>query len=940
MTTTIIEQLISWLRAQAKPEAHLRLDSRQVQPGDVFVACSGHSQDGYDFIGDALKRGAVAIIYDNQHSQPDISVPSYGLADLHSHLGALAHEWYGRPSEALTVIAVTGTNGKTSSVRWLAEALNRSGVPCASMGTLGVHFGEVALHEAELTTPDVFTVHQVLAQARAADINLVALEASSIGLDQGRLDGVAIDIVAFTNLSHDHLDYHGDWAHYQLSKQKLFQRPGLRRAVLNLDDPFTENLRQTLGDTPVFTYSIQEPEADFFAQDIHPGAAGQVFQLVGVHGTAQLLTQQLGLHNVSNYLLVAAVLNELGWPVSKIARLMATLGPVPGRLEMVRPLPARQTPVYGAPLVVVDYAHTPDALQHALESLREVAAVRQGRLWCLLGCGGNRDQSKRPMMGRVAQHYADGVVITNDNPRDEAPEDIAQAIYEGAMAVHQQGSDQNKPAPTVQLDRARAIMGTIWQVQPNDIVLIAGKGHENYQVVAGQKRYFSDVHWARLAVTWLQQPLLSTDSRQVAAGELFLALEGEQFDGHDYVGQAAQRQALAAIVARPVAGVELPQIVVGPTLEALHIMAACWRQRFRIPVVAITGSNGKTTTKEMTAAIFAQYYGAEKFAATKGNFNNHIGVPLSLLRLRAEHQAAVFELGMNQPGEITQLAALVQPTVALVNNAQREHQEFMHTVEAVAKENGAVIQALPETGVAVLPADEHYIGLWRQYASTRTVIDFSRTQSAEVCAREVYPDARWTRFVLQIRGQEQRVLLQVPGAHNLHNALAAAACAHALAIPINHIAAGLDAFRPVQGRMQPKSLADGYQLIDDSYNANPDSVRAAIEVLAQLPGKKILVLGDMAEVGIHHQAVHAEVGSYAQERGIDMLCVIGQDAQFAAEAFGEGAHSFDTLQDLQDYLVAQAPAHYLVKGSRSARMDRVVTHLEQAFLGQEGEHAS
>lgn len=938
MTTKTIQEIISWLSAHISTHADLGLDSRQIRPGDVFVACAGLHADGYDFIADAVARGAAAVLYDVRHQAPVVDVPTLAVAQLPALLGALAHEWYGRPSEQMTVIAVTGTNGKTSTSYWIAEALNNSGVPCASIGTLGVCMPDGSCTPLELTTPDVFTMHKSLARVQQAGANLVTLEASSIGLDQGRLDGVAIDIAAFTNLSHDHLDYHGDQAHYGRSKGLLFQRPGLRRVVVNLDDAYADEM-VALTDAPVFTYSMTDAAADFYAQDIHPGSDGQVFQLVGAHGTAQFLTHQIGLHNISNYLLVAAVLNELGWPVSKIARIMATLSPVAGRLEIVRAIQAPGRATYPQPLVVVDYAHTPDALERALQSLRKVASVRGGRLHCVMGCGGNRDTAKRPEMGAIAQRLADQVVITNDNPRNESPADIAQAILSGARTVAAQ-EQTYQSEPVLELDRARAILNAIWQAHPDDIILIAGKGHENYQEIKGQRSYFSDVHWARLALTWLRHPQLSIDSRSIQQGELFWALVGERLDGHDYVAQAADKGALAAVVERPVAGLELPQIVVDDTVKALQKMATCWRQRFRLPVIAVTGSNGKTTTKEMIACILAEHFGADRYLATQGNFNNHIGVPLSVLRLRPEHQAAVFELGMNHPGEIAFLAAIAQPTVALVNNAQREHQEFMHSVEAVARENGSVLTALPADGVAVFPRDDEYAALWEELSAARKTIMFSRHQRAEVHAREVYPDAHWTRFTLVVDHAESDAAIAVPGVHNLHNALAASACATALNIPVATISAGLGAFRPVQGRMQPKNLADGFQLIDDSYNANPDSVRAAIEVLAQLEGKKILVLGDMAEVGIHHQAVHAEVGGYARERGVDLLCVIGQDAQFAAEAFGAQAHSFDDIESLQAFLLKQAPAHYLVKGSRSARMDRVVKHLEHALSEQGGAHAS
>src|SRR5699024_5656316 len=364
--------------------------------------------------------------------------------------------------------------------------------------------------------------------------------------------------------------------------------------------------------------------------------------------------------------------------------------------------------------------------------------LRNGALRCVMGCGGDRDQAKRPQMGAIAQRHADSVVITNDNPRSEDPEAIAQAILDGAHDEIQAQTDHAGIAPVIQLSRATAILDTVWQANPNDIILIAGKGHETYQEIGNARHYFSDVQWAQLALTWLYAPQLSTDTRSLQAGELFLAISGDRFDGHDFLDQAEQKKALAAIVARPSPDVELPQIVVGPTLSALQKMADSWRKCFQLPVVAVTGSNGKTTTKEMIARIFAAQYGDGGYLATQGNLNNHIGVPLSILCLNSQHRVAVFELGMNQPNEIAALAALARPQVALVNNAQREHQEFMHTVKAVAQENGSVLEALPEDGVAVFPADDDYSNLWSGLAAGRKCVTFSLKQGADVSAREIY----------------------------------------------------------------------------------------------------------------------------------------------------------------------------------------------------------
>ena len=337
--------------------------------------------------------------------------------------------------------------------------------------------------------------------------------------------------------------------------------------------------------------------------------------------------------------------------------------------------------------MVVDYAHTPDALARALAALR-VANARSGRLVCLFGCGGDRDPGKRPVMGGIAAELADSVVVSSDNPRHEVPEDIVRQIMAGVPA---------SADAVEQVDRARAIMQTVWACAPEDVLLLAGKGHETYQDSGGEKLPFDDREWARLALLLPQVATVSTDTRRIGAGELFVALAGERFDAHDYLDQAEARGACAAVVAHPVAGVKLPQLVLGDTRVALMRIGAAWRARYSLPVVAVTGSNGKTTTKEMISSVLAAWKGEANRLATAGNLNNDIGVPLTLLRLRATHRAAVFELGMNHPGEIAQLAAIAAPSVALVTNAQREHQEFMHTVEAVAHENGAAIAACRTT---------------------------------------------------------------------------------------------------------------------------------------------------------------------------------------------------------------------------------------------------
>ncbi|MBD8543321.1 UDP-N-acetylmuramoyl-tripeptide--D-alanyl-D-alanine ligase [Oxalobacteraceae sp. CFBP 8761] len=419
---------------------------------------------------------------------------------------------------------------------------------------------------------------------------------------------------------------------------------------------------------------------------------------------------------------------------------------------------------------------------------------------------------------------------------------------------------------------------------------------------------------------------VSTDSRKVDAGALFVALRGESFDAHDFLDQVAARDVAAVVVSALPEGWTLPAIVVPDTLVALGRIAHAWRTGFDLPVIGVTGSNGKTTVKEMIASILAAAVGEEARLATQGNLNNEIGVPLTLFRLTASHRAAVVELGMNHPGEIARLAAIAAPTVALVNNAQREHQEFMHTVEAVARENGAVLQALAPNGVAVFPGDDVYTDLWRGLAAC-DVITFGLTDACDVRA-DYTSNGFGSDLQVSARGAQFAIKLAAAGEHNVRNALAAIACALGAGVKPDAIVRGLEAFAPVGGRLQRKQAAGGATVIDDTYNANPDSMRAAIDVLAAYPAPRILVVGDMGEVGAQGKEFHEEIGAYAHTRGIDTVLATGELARHLAASGAQHYEQFDELlAALDKKLGSNTDATVLVKGSRFMKMERVVLHL-------------
>ncbi len=423
-----------------------------------------------------------------------------------------------------------------------------------------------------------------------------------------------------------------------------------------------------------------------------------------------------------------------------------------------------------------------------------------------------------------------------------------------------------------------------------------------------------------------------TDTRKLAPGELFVALRGANFDGHSFVADAVKGGAAgvlvdeAACAEHGAAWQGLPLVVVKDTRLALGELAAWWRGRFILPVVAVTGSNGKTTVKEMAAAIFRAAAGdAAAVLATSGNLNNDIGMPLTLLKLRAHHRYAVIEMGMNHPGEIAYLVKLARPDAAAVNNAMAAHLEGLGSVEAVARAKGEIFSGLPEGGIAVINADDPHAALWRELAASHPVLTFGLGAGADVTA-ECHLDPLSSRLTLRTPAGQAEATLGVPGLHNVRNALAATALAQAVGVGPEVAAAGLSAFSGVPGRLQRYMALHGAALLDDTYNANPGSVSAAITVLAAMPGTRILVLGDMGELGEGGPELHREIGAAARQAGLDAVLTLGELAERTARAFGEGGQHFEYIEDLLGELENRlAPGvTVLVKGSRFMKMERVV----------------
>jgi UDP-N-acetylmuramoyl-L-alanyl-D-glutamate--2,6-diaminopimelate ligase len=501
-----VNDIRTWIEAAA-PGGRLVSDSRRVRAGDVFFAYPGEAADGRRFIPSAVGNGAAAVVYEARDEAGTFAwddawgVPHLAVADLKQHAGTIAHAWYRAPDAGMFTVGVTGTNGKTSCALWTAQALAHLGDTAAVIGTLGVGLvrgdAEPEFDVTGYTTPDAVLLATELARLRDAGAKALAIEVSSIGLVEHRTAGMHFDVAVFTNLTRDHLDYHGDMEAYEAAKRRLFTWPGLTTAVVNLDDDagvrIVEWLRAERPDVRVIGYTLHDQDAN----DIPAGVAllraahlrsrpnGSEFQVESPFGSAHARTRLVGHFNASNALAVLGTLLAKGIELRAALDAIETLVPAPGRMQQIGG--------QDAPMVVIDYAHTPDALEKTLEALRQVARERGGALWCVFGCGGDRDPGKRPQMGRIAQ-MAEHVLVTSDNPRSEAPRAIIEQIVAGMDAHH--------PTSTVQAieDRAAAILSAVKHAAKADVILLAGKGHEPYQEIKGRTIPLSDAEHAALAL--------------------------------------------------------------------------------------------------------------------------------------------------------------------------------------------------------------------------------------------------------------------------------------------------------------------------------------------------------------------------------------------------------------------------------------------------------
>jgi len=974
-------------------------DSRKTCAGSLFVALRGVQFDGHDFINAAIAGGCKAVLCEAASFAPEEFAGTDCLfvlvADSAHAYAEIAANYYDRPAEKLKCVGVTGTNGKTTVTYLVEHVLLSLGKSVGVIGTVNNRYtgrnGMLTVLPTQLTTPEAFTLQNVLWQMVQSGVEYLVMEVSSHALKQARVGTMRFTAAAFTNLTRDHLDYHPDMDDYFASKARLFIEYLMATGTAVLPALMQSSVAAGVVDwagklrAEVLARGIQsiswgnatgnDLQLTDFQQDLGGLSASVLFR----EERLQLSSLLTGRFNIENLLTAAGLCIALGCAAQEVCRSLASAKGAPGRLERVD-----VSDVWAAdnPTVFVDYAHTPDALEKVASTLAELP---HRDLFCIFGCGGDRDPGKRPVMAAIAERFSDVAILTDDNPRTEDPQAIVAGVVDGFAdknLIHDpawlESRQPGEKGIVVIQPRDKAIHDAVAGAGAGDVVLIAGKGHEPYQITTAGKRFFDDrLEAAKQLFCWRQNLVVQatggmttsapdattplgeviTDSRLKSDKSIFVALRGENHDAHDFVNQAVSNGSTCLVVERPVAITgpveKVVQIIVPDTLKALGDLAAfrlrAITSRYRQPVIGLTGSCGKTTVKEMTAAILEKLWPAGEFnpvgciLKTRGNFNNLIGLPLSLLPLQPTHRAVLLEMGMNQPGELTRLGRIADPDVSCILNVHGAHLAGLETVEGVARAKEELFKVTGKESVLIINLDNPLVaemsGRYSQKKLTYSLRPPAGEHRPDLWADNVVQTGEGLlSFTLHKHEESVEILLHTAGLHNVENGLAAAAIATAVGADLSVIAAGLVDFRPPDKRQQVVATPLGALLINDTYNANPASMAAGLRTLVAFDRPQhTAIIGDMLELGDSSESAHHNIGKLAAELHINCLVTMGEFSASVGQGARDGGmadsqlHVFADKSEGEAWLTTQIAEKrfgqddvILVKASRGRRFETII----------------
>ncbi len=951
----------------------LCLDSRKASSGCLFMAMAGTKANGVDYVEDAVSRGATCILVQEDaldrlpfHIQKKVAI--LATTSVKKAVGVLSNTFFDSPSSKLNVVGITGTNGKTTCTYILEQIFKACGKKTAISGTICQRIGQEESKSC-LTTPDCVSFHAFLKRCVDNGVDFVITEVSSHALDQGRVEGCRFALSIFTNLTRDHLDYHGNLEEYFRAKSHLFTSRYTNKCVINIDDTYGKRL---FGGCTLekLSYSLTAPEADVYAREFVLDSQG-IRAILGIKGQdLRLESKLIGRFNLLNIIACACAARLLDVAKEHIASGIRSVKSVPGRLEKVESCGVS---------AFVDYAHTPDAVKNVLKSTGEIKG--DGLLITVIGCGGDRDKGKRPEMARISAKLSDIAVFTSDNPRSENPVSIIRDMLDGVPKYLRQ-------KVRIIEDRAEAIRWACAQARRGDLIIVAGKGHEDYQIIGGKRFPFADKQVLEEAFClvsckdrekkgqsrafyptvenvvratdgkcdkkhfFIPFDSVCTDTRTLNPGSIFWAIKGEKFDGRVFVSQAFKKGAVAAVCQRgkgePDIDTEKPIIFVKDSLYALGEFASWYRKFLGLKTIAITGSCGKTTTKDLVASVVSQTFQTQ---ATMGNFNNLIGLPLTLLSMRPGVEWAVVEMGTSLPGEIRRLCEIACPEVGIVTCVRPVHLEGLGGLKNISHEKGYLFESLPEHGTAIVNLDDDLVceNLARTEAKniwgfgTASACGKLKEAAGTVILRSWQSTDQGLVVRLHVSGTNLEIRSRLFGPVNAMNIAAAVATGLGLGISIDDIVAGIEKCSAPKARMNMEEIS-GWIVIDDTYNANPASMEAALHMVSELSPDlgKNLVLGDMLELGNHAERFHLELGQRVAELRPKSLVAVGEMADVMATGARrrglskEVIFTFKTSQEAASFLAQEEGIFFngtrklvLLKGSRGVCLERVASVIKK-----------
>ncbi len=884
-------------------------NTNEVKENYIFICVKGKNFDGHSAAEEMLEKGAMCVITDHDLGLRRQIV----VTDTRKVYGMLCSAWFEHPENHLKLIGVTGTNGKTTVATLIKDVLSDNGKKVGFIGTTGVLIKGKPYDsdQSTPTTPRVFELYKIFLDMVKKGCDTVVMEVSSFALEQNRIGPAMFDVGIFTNLSQDHLDYHETMDAYFEAKKKLFTEH-CRTAVVNIDDDYGLKLWSAIDGNGCerISYGLSS-SANVQGDNVRLTEAGTKFWISVSNKSFPVSLNMIGKYNVSNAIAAIIACLKCNIGIKNIITTLAKCKGVCGRCEILSSDKGF--------LVVRDYAHSPDALENMLPGIR---AHTKGRLICLFGCGGDRDRTKRPLMAQAAEKYADMLVITSDNPRSEDPEEIINQICTGLSGT--------KPYIRV-TDRKSAIRRAVMLAEKGDTVVLAGKGHEDYQILADDLHIHFDESEivAEIMKNYKKVPFkegiaeamtigeicdavggksvnirnltakinasdIFSDTRNVKKNGMFIALKGKNFDGHDFAKQAVKDGAVFALTEREIDNAT-PCIVVKNTRKALMDLARYFRMKFNPIMVGITGSVGKTTTKTMVALALSATQSVMK---TEKNFNNEIGLPFTLFRLNSSCTAAVIEMGMSDFGEIERLSKTARPNICLITNIGQSHIENLGSQEGILQAKLEIIKGAEKNSPIILNGDDKMLkGVIDDFGSYYKIISYGiENKDCDFVAEDIriFED----RMYFNVRHKGEIITdaaLFCIGRHNIYNALAA------IAVAVTAGADPVSASEMLSG-YQPDGLRQNVQkrgqqtLIVDCYNASPTSMKAAIDMLCDMKpengGRRVAVLGDMLELGEQSAEYHREIGEYVISKGIDLLVCYGNESKnIAARAEELGLHA-------------------------------------------------